>query len=284
MVVATTDGLMRTLQVLAAACALPLSAIAQTAPDRVQSTEVSELVVQARKVTEVSGLTVEGGCRPPAKDPRWPSEVFDAPSNAKKKRTEESKGTRAFILREIADVTNGATPDYAHMGPVLAWAVRTQLPLTKVWIKCRGVFKDIKFLHVSQQGNDDFEVDFSNGAIEWDVRPFDSHGVTQQSALRHFYPQPVSRLFDDLLKSMEGGRPKYADLTPDAAAAVEAQWPQLQKAFKGWLGAHSIYFLRQEDDGSYTYKVVYGDHPVVWKVAPLDGAGKITGIKFDDDA
>lgn len=262
---------------------LPLAVQAQPATDDGQSTEVSELVVQARKATAVSGLTIEGDCPTPQELERSKyGPQFDAPSDTKGTRTEESPGTRAFILREIADFRSGA-PDYAHMGFLMAGVTRESLPKLKRWVICRGAFKDIKFLHVSQKGNDDFEVDFSNGAIEWEVQPPVS-GVVRQAALRVFYPQPVTRLFDDLLKSMERGRPDYVDLAPDFASTLQAKWPAMQQVFKTLRGSRSIYFLRKEDDGSYAFKVVYGNHPVVWKVAPLDGAGKITGLEFDDGA
>ncbi len=276
---------MRSLLTLVAAIALPLSAIAQPAVDIGKSTEVSELVVQARKATAVSGLMVKGGCPVPQDvgERDMNGRQFDAPSDTKGKRTEESPGTRAFILREIADFRSG-TPDYAHMGGLMARVTRESLPLLERWVVCRGAFYDIRFLHVSQRGYDDFEVDFSNGAIEWEVEPLDPHDVVEQAALRFFYPQPVTKQFDDLLKSMERGSPHYVDLTPDFASTLRAQWPTMQPVFKTWRGSRSIYFLRKEDDGSYTFKVVYGNHPVVWKVAPLDGAGKITGLEFDDAA
>lgn len=83
-----------------------LSGVTVTAANK--STEVSELVVRARKATEVSGLKVEGSCPIPATDSSWPSSWFDAPSHPKNTRTEESDGTRAFILELIADSRNGA--------------------------------------------------------------------------------------------------------------------------------------------------------------------------------
>jgi hypothetical protein len=232
----------------------------------------------------VSGLTIEGSCPAPRELPRGKyRSQFDAPSDTKGMRTEESPGTRAFILREIADFRSG-TPHYAQMGLLLAEVTRETLPQLKRWVVCRGAFEDIKFLRVSQKGDDDFEVDFSNGAIEWEVLPLDSNGVVRQTALRIFYPQPMTSLFDGLLQSMERGSPNYVDLAPDLAASLKAKWPAMQRVFKTWRGSRSVNFLRKEDDGSYIFKVVYGNHPVVWKVAPLDGAGKITGLEFDDGA
>jgi hypothetical protein len=176
------------LLVFAAVLGLPLVALAQPAKDDSKATEVSELVVQARKATEVSGLTVKSNCRIPGPGRPWPSEWFDAPSDPKNMRTEESAGTRAFILKMIADVRKDS-PDYSHYGDQLAREMHAKLGLTKRWIVCRGAFKDIKFLHVSQAGYDDFEVDFSTGAIEWEIKPLNADQVAEQTALRFYRPK-----------------------------------------------------------------------------------------------
>jgi hypothetical protein len=272
---------MRALLVFVAVIGLPLVALAEPTPDDRKATEVSELVVLARKATEVSGLTVNSSCSAPATDSQWPSAWFDAPTDPKGKRTEESEGTRAFILRLITDVRNG-TPDYAHMGGQLASDTRQKLALTRLWIVCRGAFKDIKFLHVSREGYDDFEVDFSNGAIEWEVKPLNSHQVAEHTALRFFYPQPVTKQFEDLLTSLKRGRPNYADLTSESAATLQAQWPDLHKTFETWRGSPYIYFLRRGDDGSYTYLVAYKRDRLIWRIGALDEAGKITGVRYDE--
>lgn len=269
---------MRILLALVAALGLPLCALAQTPGDDGKPTEVSALVIQAQKATEVPGVTVTGRCPIPPNS-NWANTMFDAPSESKNKRTEEGAGTREFILREIADIRNN-TRDYTHMSIGLARAAREQLPQTKLLIVCHGVFKGVKFLHVSQEGFDDFEVEFSNGALEWEVAPVDAHQVTPQSAIRYFFPQPATKQFEDFLNSMQRGRPNYADLTPDLSATVQAQWPALQKSLKDWGGLESVYFLRQADDGSYIYLVSFGRRRVVWEVAPLDGGGKLVGLKY----
>lgn len=272
---------MRTLLLFVAILGLPLLALAGPTHDDRKATEVSELVIRARKATEVSGLTVNSTCSAPAIDSQWPSAWFDAPADLKGKRTEESEGTRAFILRLITDIGNGS-PDYTHMGDQMASEARRKLALTRLWIVCRGAFKDIKFLHVSQEGYDDFEVDFSNGAIEWEIKPLNSHGIAEHTALRFYYPQPATKQFEKLVTSLKRGRPDYDLLTSDTAAALEAAWPSLRKTFESWRGSPYIYFLRQGDDGSYTYLVAYKHDRLVWRIGPLDKAGKITGVNYDE--
>ena len=278
---------MRARLVSVAVLALPLAAVAQPAAERVESTEVSELVVEARKATAVSDVVVQA-CRMPADSEGYSTRSkrpvanaeFDAPSRPNT-RTEESPGAREFVLRNIIAFRNG-TADFDHMDDALARVTRSYLPSEKFWIACRGAFKNIKFLHVSQDGYDDFEVDFSGAAIEWEVDPLDSHQVTKHWAARFYYPEPTTRQFDEFLKSMESDHPYYGRLAPDFAPALQAQWPTLRQDFKRWRGRHSIVFLRQGDDGSYVYKVVYGDHAVFWTVAPLDAAGRITGLTYEE--
>lgn len=272
---------MKPVLALLAVLGLPLAVQAQPVADDGKSTDVSELVVRARKATAVSGLTIEGNCPVPRELDRAKYAVqFDAPSDAAGTRTEESPGTRAFILREIADFRSG-TPDYAQMGFMMGWVTRQSLPKLKRWVICRGAFEDIKFLHVSQKGNDDFEVDFSNGAIEWEVAPTFG-GLVDQAALRVYYPQPMTGRLADFLDSLAVGRPKYSALTPALASTVRAEWPTLRKAFDHWGHLDSVVFLRQADDGAYRYVVGFEHRKVVWEVGPLDGSGKITALKYDD--
>ena len=280
---------MRKTLMLMAASTLPLAAVAQPAAESATSAEVSELLVQARKATEVSGLVVEA-CRMPSDSEGYSTrssrpvanKQFDAPLRPNK-RTEESPGTREFILRNIANFREGKA-DFGHMDEGLAKLTRTSLPEERLWIKCRGTFKNIKFLHVSQDGYDDFEVDFAGAAIEWEVNPLNSRHVTDHWAARFYYPEPATRALDELLKSMEHGSPNYGRVAADFAPTLQAQWPRLQQSFRKWTGPHAIVFLRQEDDGSYAYKVTYKHHIVFWTVAPLDAAGKIKGLTNEEVA
>jgi hypothetical protein len=273
---------MRTLLIFTAVLGVPLVALAQPTTDS-KATEVSELVVRARKATELSGLNVPGACAIPSQDSDWPKAWFDAPMDPKDKRTEESPGTRAFILKLIADVRNGV-PDYAHMGPQLRGEMSAKLKLTKLWIVCRGAFKDITFLHVSQKGYDDFEVDFSNGAIEWEAEPLDSHQVEQQTAVRFYYPQPATKQFVKLLASMLRQRPDYTLVSADIAPTLEARRQSFEASLKAWGPFNSIYFLRRSGDGSFVFRTVFKNRQVIWKLGPLDGAGRIADLTYDEGA
>jgi hypothetical protein len=257
----------------------PLSGIEVVAKPRATSTEVSELVVRAKKATALSDLTVIGHCTVPPES-RWSDKMFDAPQDFENKRIEESPGTREIILKEITALRNN-TRDYKDMALSLGKHAGLQLRFTRTQVVCRGAFKDIKFLHVTETGDDDFEVDFGNGPLEWEVGPLNARQVTERFHIRFLYPQPVTNQFQKLLNSMQQGWPDYADLTPDAAAEAQAQWPALQMALKDWGVLRSFYFLRQADDGSYLYAASFRNAEVIWKVAPLDGSGKMTGFQYD---
>jgi hypothetical protein len=161
---------------------------------------------------------------------------------------------------------------------------KAQFKLAHLWVTCRGSLKSIKFLHVSADNFDDYEVEFANGAIEWEVAPLNLSGQARQSAARYFYPQPETRKFADFLDSMAVGRPNYSYLTPELASTVQAQWPTLQKAFKDWGHLNVVFFLRQTDDGIYDYVVGFTHRKVVWEVAPLDENGRLTDFNYAEAA
>jgi hypothetical protein len=258
--------------VLVAAVGLPLYALAQPVADDGKSTDVSGLTVEALKATEC-----------PLGDSHFSGKRYDAPPDTKNKRTEESAGTRALILMIIAGQRDNNIA-YTHIDPRLAKLVRAQGPHINLVVGCQGTFKGIKFLHVSQDGWDDFEVDFRNGALEWAIKPFNSHQVTEGIVFRLFYPQPATKPFEDLLKSMERGEPNYADLTPDFTSKLEARWPALQKSLKDWGRLKGFRFVRQEDDGSYVYLATYEHHQVVWTALPPNADGKFTALTYDEKA
>lgn len=261
----------RTLIVLAAAVGLPQATLAQT-------------VVDGGKSTEVSGLTVEAHTGPcPPGNPNAPNAHFDAPPDTKVKRTQESSGTRAFIQALAAGSRNNDI-DYTHMPPRMAKLMREQFPRAEPFIACQGVFEGIKFLHVSQDGDDDFEVDFSNGTLEWEVSPFHAIQLTYQTYVRYYFPQPATRQLADWLKSIEEGRPNYADLTPDTATRLLAHWPALQTSLKDWGQRKGLHLLRQDDDGAYVFLVTYEHRQVVWKASPPNADGKFTALTYDEKA
>jgi hypothetical protein len=265
---------MRILLVLVAALGLPLYALAQPVADDGKPTEVSGLTVDART----------GQC--PPGDPHGPistSKKFDAPPDTKNKRTEESEGTRTLAQALAAGARNNDV-DYTNIKPKLAKLIRAKYPLFQAFIACNGVFKGIKFLHVNQDGYDDFEVDFSNGTLEWEVKPFHALQLTWETGFRNFYPQPATRQFEDLLKSIEEDRPNYGALTPDSASKLQAQWPALQTSLKDWGRRKGLRFLRREEDGSYVYLATYEHRQVVWTVLPPKADGKFTALTYDEKA
>ncbi len=265
---------MRTLLVLVAAAGFPVSALAQPVADDGRSTEVSGLTVESRT----------GQC--PPGDPNGPlatSTKFDAPVDVKNKRTEESEGTRAVVQAPAAGARNNDV-DYAKINPKVAKLIQAKYPRFQAFIVCQGVFKGVNFLHVSQDGYDDFEVDFSNGTLEWVAKPFHALQLTWETGFRNYYPQPATRQFEDLLKSIEEGRPNYAALTPDAASRLQAQWPTLQTLLKDGDRRKGLRFLRHEEDGSYVYLATYEHRQVVWTVLPPKAGGKFTDVTYSEKA
>ncbi len=256
------------------------AAMAQSASEASKPTEVSAVTVTIPKATKVSALTVTAaGCPLPA-DSGFANVMFDPPSNTEAWRTEPSAGTREWLEKNVAMFQKGTMANAPKMDISLTKITREQLKLAHLWVTCRGPLKSIKFLHVSVEGFDDYEVQFANGAIEWEVAPLNASGEAHQSAARYFYPQPETRKLADFLDSIAVGRPDYSGLTPALASAMQAQRLALQKSFKDWGHLNFVLFLRQTDGGSYDYVVGFAHRKVVWEVAPLDGDGKLTGLNY----
>jgi len=255
---------------LAAAVGLPICALAQSVGGNDKPTIVSELTVEAHS----------GQC--PPSNPRWPNAIrkrIDAPADTRNRRTEESPGTRALVLAVIAGMENTHV-DYTPPRPELAKLLSLAIARFKPVVACVGAFRGIKFMQVSEDGSDDFEADFSTGTVEFTVKPLDSHqwhlGATP------FYPQPATRELDDLLASMERGRPNYVDVTPDLASKLRAEWPALQMSLKAWGQRQGLRFAGQDQDGSYVYLATYEHHLVVWTTLPPSADGKLTRLTYDE--
>jgi hypothetical protein len=83
---------------------------------------------------------------------------------------------------------------------------------------------------------------------------------------------------------MERGRPSYADLAPDVASRLQAQWPALQTSLKNWGPRKGFRFLRQEEGGADVYLVIYDHRQVVWTASPPGADGKFTALTYDEKA
>jgi hypothetical protein len=134
---------------------------------------------------------------------------------------------------------------------------------------------------------DDYELDFSHGAIEWAVAPLADGKVW--TLVHRYYAPPVTPRFNALLRSIQRGRPDYDDLAPELAASLRSEWPALQQKFKEWGKLRwewgrleSTFFVREEDDGSYTYAVSFGRHRVGWNVLVSPDTGKIAAMTYAD--
>jgi hypothetical protein len=264
---------------MVAALGVPLCALAQSPAESGKPTEVTGVVVALHKPTKVTGLTVTAGCPLPA-DSGFANVMFDAPPNTVAWRTEPSAGTKEWLEKNVAMFEAGTMADAPRMDAGLTKIAKEQIKLAHLWVMCRGALKSIKFLHVSAAGYDDYEVEFANGAIEWEVAPLNASGQAYQSTARYFYPQPESRVFRNFLDSISTNRPNYSNLAPAFASTVQAQWPELQKSVKDWGRLNALVFLRQEDDRSYDYVAVFAHRKVVWEVAPLDDKGRLTDLNY----
>ena len=85
---------------------------------------------------------------------------------ARVKAQTQSPGTEAALRRLIDGVMTGK-PDYDAMTPALAAVVRKQMPAMQPGMASLGPVRSIKFLGVSSQGLDSYNVMHERGALHW---------------------------------------------------------------------------------------------------------------------
>jgi beta-lactamase regulating signal transducer with metallopeptidase domain len=85
------------------------------------------------------------------------------------KRTAPASGSEAALRKMIADEQRGQ-PDYASMGPQLAQAVRSQLPVLQTALASLGTLQSLDFTGVKPSGADTFKAHFANGDADASIK------------------------------------------------------------------------------------------------------------------
>jgi hypothetical protein len=107
--------------------------------------------------------------------------IDDAALAARIKANTPSAETEASLRRYIDSLEKGQ-PNYDEMTPIMADAVRRQLPTIQAYIKRWGALTSITFKLVDAQGFDDYDVRFEHGHADWSVAPLTPDGkVTGRS-------------------------------------------------------------------------------------------------------
>lgn len=77
-------------------------------------------------------------------------------------------GGEALLKRSIEALRAG-TPNYAEMSPALAEATRAQLPGIEKVLSGMGDLKSVTLKWAAPDGEDDYEVAFQNGTLDWTI-------------------------------------------------------------------------------------------------------------------
>ena len=80
------------------------------------------------------------------------------------------------------------------------------------------------------------------------------------------------------IESMETGQRDYAPLTPQLAAAAQAQWPGTSQMIASLGALKSLTFKNVAPGGMDVYDVIFERGHVEWRIAPLTADGKISGM------
>jgi hypothetical protein len=104
------------------------------------------------------------------------AEALTRQTEAKQSQLTPSPGTEAALRRLINGALSGQ-PDYAHMSPALADAVRERAPMLEAAAQKMGPIQSVEFLGVDAYGNDVYNVRQQNGVTHWLIA-VDANGVT----------------------------------------------------------------------------------------------------------
>lgn len=89
-------------------------------------------------------------------------------TQARVKAQAASPGAEAAVRELDASVAAG-TPDYAKMSPLVATAVREQLPKLRQGIAALGPIQEVRFLGVTPQGADVYDIRHPSGFTRWTI-------------------------------------------------------------------------------------------------------------------
>ncbi|MEO6078466.1 MAG: M56 family metallopeptidase [Steroidobacteraceae bacterium] len=102
---------------------------------------------------------------------------------ARVQMNQASPGTEAAVRSFIERREAGLPPDYEKMSPMVAKAVREQLPAMEKMLASLGRMQSIQFQGVGLQGGDTYVVKFQNGSLIYSIQ-VDANGVITGTGLR----------------------------------------------------------------------------------------------------
>jgi hypothetical protein len=192
--------------------------------------------------------------------------------------TGPSPGTEDIVRQMIAGIA-ARSPPYDIMLPGLRAAVAQQLSVNEDIAKAFGALKTVTFRGISPRGEDTYNVTYENGHAIWWIMPLTGGKagsvLMTDAVLNNGAPHPdreasLRRYID----SLESGAPNYDDMTPELAANVRVQLPDILTMIKALGPLQSISFANSAPPDTDVYLVSFEHGKAQWNMGPLTTDGK----------
>jgi hypothetical protein len=77
------------------------------------------------------------------------------------------------------------------------------------------------------------------------------------------------------IDALENGHPNYEEMSPELAAVVRRQLPQIQQIIRRVGAFESLTFKGVTEDGRDIYAAKFANGELEWQMAPLSADGKV---------
>lgn len=189
-------------------------------------------------------------------------------------------------IRSIIETLRNGTPDTDNMIRELAFAWQEMLPRTQELLKVMGRTKLVERTG-EQQGVPSFRVKFENGSHRWlfrenpggkvDVMYFEIEKLKDGLRIPGTREDPAE-ILKATIEQLRSGSPDYGRMSPQLAAAIQAQLPLVQNTLAR-LGRTNEMRRIANQQGMDTYRVQFAHGSLVWLIS-VDVDDTIIGLLF----
>ncbi len=210
----------------------------------------------------------------PLADGKAGSSLFGGPTI----RSGPSPGTEAAVRTLSAGYTAGR-PAYQIMSPSLLPVVLPQQSVLQGGAKELGALKSLTFSKIDPRWWDVYDAVYENGHAVWSIAPLADGKVggfriseqTLDNGTAHPDREASVRRY---VESLEQGAPNYDEMTPEMAAVVRQNMPNILAAIKQLGQLKSIAFDHSAPNDTDVYLVTFEHGKAQWSIGPLTPDGK----------
>jgi hypothetical protein len=193
-------------------------------------------------------------------------------------RSGPSPGTEAAVRKLIAGYTAGS-PAYEIMSPSLFQVVQPQESGLAGAAKELGALKTLTFSKINARWWDVYDAVYENGHAVWSIAPLAGDKVggfrISEQTLNDSTPHPDREAsLRRYVESLVQGVPNYDEMTPEMAAGVRHNIPNILAAIKPMGQLQFIAFDHNAPNDTDVYLLTFEHGNAEWSIGPLTSDGK----------